>query len=195
MTKFKLFGAAALVLSTALAGPALAKDAPRNHAQKQMRMTSHQMTPQRMHQRHMAYRNDTVVRYNDMAVRRNDDMAYRSDNDGWNNNRNNNGWNDNYARNDGRRDSGFWPADVAAGVVGGAVATAGAAVDTAGAIATAPFRGASDDSYAYYNEGGNNGWNGSDNGWNRQSYAQRNGFVCQPGSWFKGEDGRPHLCQ
>jgi hypothetical protein len=179
MTKFKLFGAAALVLSTALAGPVLAKDAPRDHAQKQMRMTSHQMTPHRMHQRHMAYRNDTMVR-------RNDDMAYRS---------NNNGWNDNYAWNDGRRDSGFWPADVAAGVVGGAVATADAAVDTAGAIATAPFRGTSDDSYAYYNEGGNNGWNGFDNGWNRQTYAQRNGFVCQPGSWFKGEDGRPHLCQ
>ena len=37
--------------------------------------------------------------------------------------------------NDGRRDSGFWPGDVAAGVVGGAVATADAAVDTAGAIA------------------------------------------------------------
>jgi hypothetical protein len=34
--------------------------------------------------------------------------------------------------------SGFWPADVAAGVVGGAIGTAGA-------IATAPFRGA----YAY----------------------------------------------
>jgi len=22
-----------------------------------------------------------------------------------------------------------------------------------------------------------------------------NGFVCQPGTWFKGEDGRRHLCQ
>ena len=70
--------------------------------------------------------------------------------------------------NDGRRDSGFWPGDVAAGVVGGAVATAGAAVDTAGAIATAPFRG---DSYAYYNGGNNNGWNGYNNGWHGQSYA------------------------
>jgi hypothetical protein len=27
------------------------------------------------------------------------------------------------------------------------------------------------------------------------SYAARNGFVCQPGTWFKGEDGRRHLCQ
>jgi hypothetical protein len=28
-----------------------------------------------------------------------------------------------------------------------------------------------------------------------QSYAARNGFVCQPGAWFKGKDGRRHLCQ
>jgi hypothetical protein len=26
-------------------------------------------------------------------------------------------------------------------------------------------------------------------------YAARNGFVCQPGAWFKGEDGRRHICQ
>src|SRR5258707_4888328 len=43
--------------------------------------------------------------------------------------------------------SGFWPGDVAAGVVGGAIGAAGA-------IASAPFRDSSvDDSYAYY--GGN----------------------------------------
>jgi len=28
-----------------------------------------------------------------------------------------------------------------------------------------------------------------------QSWAARNGFVCQPGTWFKGEDGRRHICQ
>ena len=72
-----------------------------------------------------------------------------------------------------RRQTGFWPADAAAGV-------AGAAIGTAGAIATAPFRG---DSNAYYNNG-NRGWS--------QSYAERNGFVCQPGTWFRGEDGRRH---
>ena len=44
------------------------------------------------------------------------------------------------------------------------------------------------------NDGANNGWNG-DNGWNNQSYAQRNGFVCQPGTWFRGDDGRQHPCQ
>src|SRR3978361_1930433 len=64
------------------------------------------------------------------------------------------------------RDSGFWPADVAAGVVGGSVGTAGA-------IATAPFRG---DSYAY-----NDGY--------YQRYRGPNGFACQPGTTFRGEDG------
>ncbi len=66
-----------------------------------------------------------------------------------------------------------WPADVAAG----------AAIGTAGAIATAPFRG---NANAYYNNG--------DRNWS-QSYAQRNGFVCQPGTWFVGEDGLRHICQ
>jgi hypothetical protein len=27
------------------------------------------------------------------------------------------------------------------------------------------------------------------------AYARRNGFVCVPGTWFRGEDGRRHLCQ
>jgi hypothetical protein len=76
-----------------------------------------------------------------------------------------------YRGHDGYRDRG--PVDAAAGI-------AGAAVGTAAAIATAPFR----DSYAY-----DNGY-GYDNG-----YATRNGFVCQPGTWFRGEDGRRHLCQ
>lgn len=26
-------------------------------------------------------------------------------------------------------------------------------------------------------------------------YARRNGFVCTPGTWFRGEDGRRHICQ
>lgn len=62
----------------------------------------------------------------------------------------------------------FWPGDLAAGVVGGAIGTAGA-------IATAPFGG----TYAYQDD----------------SYAARNGFVCQPGTWFRGGDGRMHPCQ
>lgn len=74
------------------------------------------------------------------------------------------------------RNTGFWPADAAAGV-------ADAAVGTAGAIAMAPFRG---NANAYYNNG--------DRNWS-QGYAQRNGFVCQPGTWFVGEDGLRHICQ
>ena len=28
-----------------------------------------------------------------------------------------------------------------------------------------------------------------------EDYARRNGFVCIPGTWFRGEDGRMHPCQ
>jgi hypothetical protein len=98
-------------------------------------------------------------------------------NGGWNNDWNS-GWHDSWNDNRrDRRDSGFWTGDVAAGVVGGAIGTAGA-------IAAAPFRG---DSYAYYNGGYRRGYD--------DSYGARNGFVCQPGTWFKGEDGRQHPCQ
>ena len=69
-------------------------------------------------------------------------------------------WQNSYNRWDD--DSGSWPGDVAAGVVGGAVGTAAA-------IATVPFVS--------------------------EDYARRNGFVCMPGSLFRGEDGRMHLCQ
>jgi hypothetical protein len=98
-----------------------------------------------------------------------------------------------------RRDSGFWPADVAAGAVGTAAGIAGAAVGTAGAIATAPFRTA--DAYAYDNRGypggpgpmtydrGENGWYGD---WN--TYAAHNGMVCRPGAMFK-DGNRMRPCQ
>jgi len=69
-------------------------------------------------------------------------------------------WQGSYNRFDDN--SGFWPGDVAAGVVGGPVGRAAA-------IATAPIGG--------------------------EAYARRNGFVCAPGTWFRGEDGRRHLCQ
>ena len=67
---------------------------------------------------------------------------------------------DSYNRWDGN--DGFWPGGVAAGVGGGAVGTAAA-------IATSPLGG--------------------------EDYARRNGFVCVPGTLFRGEDGRRHLCQ
>jgi hypothetical protein len=74
-------------------------------------------------------------------------------------------YHDSYNRGDGERrrnDFGFWPGDVAAGV-------AGAAVGTAGAIAAPTIGG--------------------------EAYARQNGFVCVPGTWFRGEDGRRHICQ
>ena len=84
--------------------------------------------------------------YGDQAYRDNGyrDRTWRDSNNRWDNN------------------SGFWPADVAAGIVGGAVGTAAA-------VATYPL--------------------GS------EEYARRNGFVCIPGTVFRGEDGRNHLCQ
>ncbi len=215
MTKFKLLGTAALIVS--LASPVLANDATQRagHARMNTRVTHN----------HMAARTD--ARMGQDHMNRGARVAYRTGNNDWNNN----GWD--------RRDSGFWPGEVAADAVGGAVAATDAAVGAAGAIATAPFR---NDSYAYYNNGYNNDWNNGwdrydsgfwpgdvaadavdgaaatagavvgtagaiatapfhndpyayNNGWNQQTYAQRNGFVCQPGTWFKGEDGRRHICQ
>jgi hypothetical protein len=173
MTKSGLLGAAAVVLSTALAAPAMAQQVIYNpgycaqfypNANCQNKGPGNPYTDG--YQRRIAYRNGSPNASWDRNANWN--------NDGWNN-----GWHDSWNDNrwDRRHDSGFWPADVAAGVVGGAIGTAGA-------IATAPFRG---DSYAYYNNG--------DRGWYGQSYSQRNAFVCQPGTWFKGEDGRRHLCQ
>lgn len=113
-------------------------------------------------------RTDAQARYD----RRYDSQARYADRDQWGNP----GWRDGNAA--------FWPADVAAGVVGGAVGAAGA-------IATAPFRAATYDAQYGWNQP--YGWDRS-SGWN-QSYAQRNGFVCQPGTTFRGEDGLIHLCQ
>jgi hypothetical protein len=89
----------------------------------------------------------------------------------WNSNASvNYGWHDSWNDDRGdRRDSGFWPGEVAADAVG-----------TAGAIATAPFRA---NSYA----DDNTGYAGYDG-----RYATRNDLVCRPGRWFKGEDGRRH---
>jgi len=97
-----------------------------------------------------------------------------------------------------RHDSGFWPAEVAAGAVGGAVGAASA-------IATAPFRHndyAYNDAYAYdngdryyMNDGQKEAMSGGSRYSNPYSYAARNGFVCQPGTLVRMEDGQQHLCQ
>jgi hypothetical protein len=76
-----------------------------------------------------------------------------------------------------QRGSGFPPLDFAAGVAGGAVATAGAiaggAVNTAGAVATAPFTPFRGDSYAYYRD--------TSTIPNRGYLADANGPSCLPG--------------
>lgn len=180
---------AAAALATTMALPAMAGDMNKDGAKGAMR--THAMHQNRMGQRAMGQRSmQRDARMQGGA------MQQRDANGGWNNN----GW-DNARRDDGnwdRDDSGFWPADVAAGAVGVAAGVAGAAVNTAGAIATAPFQ----DTYAYDNRGdaddygnvnyqyGQNGYYGD---WN--SYAARNGLVCQPGTWFKGPDGRRQICQ
>ena len=54
-------------------------------------------------------------------------------------------------------------------------------------IATAPFR----DTYAYDNSSYNDGYyRGYDD-----SYAARSGFVCQPGTVVRMDDGLMHRCQ
>ena len=82
-------------------------------------------------------------------------------------------------------DSGFWPGDVAAGVVGGALGTAGA-------IASAPFR-AFDDSYAYYDENAGYPYHG-EYGY-RVSRNDLSGPICAPGTRVRGEDGLLYRCQ
>jgi len=173
MTKLRLLGAAALVVTSALASPVMAQEVIYNpgycaqyypNANCQNKGPGNPYTGD--YQRRATYHN-SYNRWNGDTNGNNTNW-----NNGWHDSWNDNRWNDN--RWD-RRDTGFWPGDVAAGVVGGAIGTAGA-------VATAPFRG---DAYAYDN--GYRGYN--------DSYGARNGFVCQPGTWFKGEDGRRHLCQ
>jgi len=134
--------AAAAVLVTAVAGPAMAK--------------TH-------HHRHMAART----------------MQQQPADAGWNSG-----------------PTGFFPVDVAAGAVGAAAGVAGAAIGTAGAIAAAPFQATNAYAYAPGPNGpvtyeyGENGYYGD---WN--TYAARNGIMCRPGTWIKGDDGRQHICQ
>ena len=143
MTRSAILGAAA-ILASALASPAVAQEVVYNpgycaqfypNANCQNRGPGSPYTGSYQRQ---AYRDQAYA-----------DQAYRDP--AWRNSYNR--WDDN---------GGFWPGDVAAGVVGGAVGTAAA-------IATAPIGG--------------------------EAYARRNGFVCIPGTWFRGEDGRQHICQ
>ncbi len=75
-------------------------------------------------------------------------------------------WQDSYNRYD---PGPFAPVDAAAGVVGGAVGTAAA-------IATAPFGGTPNTPAARSAA---------------SEYARQNGFVCTPGTWFRGSRRPP----
>jgi hypothetical protein len=159
MTKLKILGAA-VVLSSALASPVMAQQViynPGYCAQFYPNANCQNTGPGN------PYTGDYQRR-----------AAYRS-NGNWDSNANwNTGWRDSWNDNRwDRRDSGFWPGDVAAGVVGGAIGTAGA-------IATAPFRGS--ESYAYYD---------SPNYGHRRSKA-----ACgiQPGETYLGRDGQWYPC-
>jgi hypothetical protein len=149
MTRSAILGAAA-ILAYALASPAMAQEViynPGYCAQFYPNANCQNRGPGSPYYggsyQRQAYRDQA---YQDRAYQ---DRAYQDRT-----------WRDSYNRRDDNR--GFWPGDVAAGVVGGAVGTAAA-------IATAPIGG--------------------------EAYARRNGFVCIPGTWFRGEDGRRHLCQ
>ena len=152
MTKFGILGAAALVAS-ALATPAMAQEVVYNpgycaqfypNANCQNKGPGNPYRDSGYYQSQAYYQNQNGQ-----------DQGYRHDRR----------WRESYNRYD--NDGGFWPGDVAAGVVGGAVGTATA-------VATAPV--------AAPPIGGDN-------------YARLNGFVCTPGTYFRGEDGRRHLCQ
>jgi hypothetical protein len=144
MTNLKLLSAAA-ILSAALATPALAQEVIYNPGY------CAQFYPNANCQNkgpNNPYTGDYQRR-----------QAYRNGNGNWDN-----GWNNN---------SGFWPGDVAAGVVGGAVGTAGA-------IARAPFRSGS--SYAAMD--------------GDASYcAQRYRSYDPASGTYLGRDGRRHVCQ
>lgn len=90
----------------------------------------------------------------------------------------------------GFRRGGIGPG-IAAGIVAGAA--------LGGAYGYYGDPGYYGDSYAYdsgpaYDPGYTNGYSAPYNSGNYYN-NNPNGFVCQPGTVFKGEDGRPHLCQ
>ncbi|MBA2402646.1 MAG: hypothetical protein H0V72_28920 [Bradyrhizobium sp.] len=90
--------------------------------------------------------------------------------------RQNHAWGNDY--DDRYRRSGFWPGEVAAGVVAGAVGTAGA-------IATAPFR----NSNAYYD-----GPAYGDSYYVERRASRRPACGIQPGATYMGPDGRWYPC-
>jgi hypothetical protein len=178
------FFATAAAATALITSPVLAQDAvqPRAAAHTKAYKSKHHMNSARMQTRDQAY--------------------VRTSQDGWNDRSdwNNRGWSDN-------RGSGFWPADVVGGAVGTAGAIASGAVNTAGTIATAPFGGPYRDNYAYRDNGYRDAYAFGGPVYadtydykgvaipTSANYAARNGFMCQPGTVFRGTNGQPTICQ
>jgi hypothetical protein len=84
---------------------------------------------------------------------------------------------------------GVYGAPIARGVaVGLGAAAVGAAVVGTAAGPYGAYGAYSDPSRPY-----DYGYYGIGNGW--PAYAARNGIVCQPGTWFRGQDGVQQFCQ
>ncbi len=96
-----------------------------------------------------------------------------------------NDYNDGYRYEYGYGRSGFWPGDVAAGVIGGVIGTADA-------IVSAPFSG--DDSYAYYGGRVPYDYDNSYAYYGRRPVYGRTVCGLQPGATFLGPDGRWYPC-
>jgi hypothetical protein len=100
-------------------------------------------------------------------------------------------WANDYYYGYGYRRPGFWPGELAADVIGGAIGTADA-------IVSAPFRGS--DSYAYY--GGRQTYDdpyayyGGSYGYYSDRPLRRSTTTCglQPGATYMGPDGRWYPC-
>jgi hypothetical protein len=173
MTRLKILAAA--ILASALASPAMAQQAVDQAGAKTGQKTG-QETAQKTGQK-AAQKTSQNQRQDVRQGQRK--VAARHDRK----------WQSSYNRRDvdrqANRDNTFGPGNVAAGVVGGAIGTAGA-------IATAPFRAG--DAYAYDN-GYNNYYGQGYGGRDWKTYAAHNALACTPGTWIKGEDGRRYPCQ
>jgi hypothetical protein len=171
MTRSKILAAA--ILTSALASPAMAQQAVDQGGAKTGQKTE-QKTEQKAEQKTEQKASQNQRQDVRQGQRR---VATRHDRN----------WQSSYNRRDvdrrADRDNTFEPGNVAAGVVGGAIGTAGA-------IATAPF--GAGDAYAYDN-GNYYGYGYGGRDW--KTYAAHNALACTPGTWVKGEDGRRYPCQ
>ncbi len=169
MMKFSVLGAAA-VIATAIASPALAQEVIYNPGY------CAQFYPNANCQNKGAGNPYTGDYQRHLAYR---DDGYRQ---GWNQDWNN-GWHQSWNDN-----SYAWSGDVTEGAVGNAYA-----YDNRTSENRFGTGYAHSDYYANAHAG--HGWNSIYNNAHNNSYAARNGLVCEPGTYFRGDDGRRHRCQ